>query len=42
MGLDIYNEYSTIEDEQMHDIREKILQLINEINDLSINDDLKK
>lgn len=42
MGLDIYNQYSIIEDEQIFEIREKISQLMNEINDLSISDDLKK
>ena len=42
MGLDICNQYSTIDDEKIDDIRDKILQLINEINDLSISNDLKE
>ncbi|WP_252246718.1 hypothetical protein [Clostridium sp. ZBS4] len=41
MGLDICNQYSNIEEETIFEFREKILQLISEINDLSINDDLK-
>lgn len=42
MGLDICNQYSTIEDEEIQGIKEKIIKLINEIKDLSIEDDLKR
>lgn len=42
MGLDICNQYTNIEDKEVQEIREKIVQLINEIGELSIDDDLKK
>lgn len=42
MGLDICNQYSNIEEETIFEFREKVSELISEINILSINDDLKK
>ncbi|WP_415338255.1 hypothetical protein, partial [Clostridium perfringens] len=42
MGLDICNQYSSIEENQIFEVREKITQLKNEINDLEISEDLKE
>jgi len=42
MVLDICNQYSNIEEETIFEFREKVSQLISEINILLITDDLKK
>ncbi|MBY6935600.1 hypothetical protein FDB44_11740 [Clostridium botulinum] len=42
LGLDTCSQYSNIEEETLVEYKETILELINETNDLSINDNLKK